>query len=85
MSKILFQIKNNKLLVEERKRVKTQEKMLINTNIISRDELLFSEEYINENKILIHNFIKEIVINYHIDTREFISFETLHCASALYL
>ncbi len=68
MSKILFQIKNNKLLVEERKRVKTQEKMLINTNIISRDELLFSEEYINENKILIHNFIKEIVINYHIDT-----------------
>ncbi len=68
MSKILFQIKNNKLLVEERKKVKTQEKMLINTNIISRDELLFSDEYINENKILIHNFIKEIVINYHIDT-----------------
>ncbi len=68
MSKILFQIKNNALLVEEKRRVRNEEKLLINTNIISRDELLFSEEYINENKILIKNFIKEIVISYNIDT-----------------
>ena len=68
MSKILFQIKNNKLIVEERKRIKSQEKSLINTNIISRDELLFSDDYISENPKLINNFIKEIIINYHLDT-----------------
>ena len=74
MSKILFQIKKNKLVVEERKRIRNDEKMLINTNIISRDELLFSEEYINENLNLLKNFINELVLSYQIDTliiREF--------------
>ena len=74
MSKILLQIKNNKLLIQEKKRLKVQEKSLVNTNVISQNELLFSEEYINENKTLIHNFVKELVTTYNIDTliiREF--------------
>lgn len=68
MIKLLFQLKSNKLFIEEKKRMKTPEKMLINTNIISRDELIFSDEYIEVNPQLINNFIREIVKSYNINT-----------------
>ncbi len=68
MGKILFQIKDNSLYVKLRKRLNTEQKNLINTNVISQNELVFSEEYIKENLKLIHNFVKELVKSYNLDT-----------------
>ena len=67
MIKILFQIKDNKLFVQERKRLKVAEKNLINTNVISQNELLFSDEYIASNQNLLHNFLKELIKDYNIN------------------
>ena len=68
MIKILFQIEGNNLFVQEKKRLKSDQKVLINTNVISQNELLFSDEYINQNVELLHGFIQELVNTYHINT-----------------
>ena len=68
MKKILIQIKDNKLHFSLKKRLNTEQKSLINTNVISENELVFSDEYIVQNKILVHNFIKELIIDYNINT-----------------
>ena len=68
MIKILFQIKENKLFVQEKRRLNTDQKNLINTNVISQNELVFSDDYITKNLKLIHEFVKEIVNNYNLNT-----------------
>lgn len=68
MIKILIQIKDNKLLFSIRRRLNVEQKNLINTNVISQNELVFSDEYIVQNIKLVHNFIKELVSNYNINT-----------------
>ncbi len=68
MIKIRLQINNNRLTFSIRKRLNTEQKNLINTNVISQSELVFSDEYIMQNIKLVHNFIKEIVNDYNIDT-----------------
>ena len=68
MIKILFQIKDNKLYAKIRYRLNTDQKSLINTNVISQNELVFSDEYIASNIQLIHNFLKELILSYNIDT-----------------
>ena len=68
MIKVLFQIKSNKLIVQEKKRLKQEQKTLINTNVISQNELVFSDEYIIQNERIVNNFIKELVNDYGIDT-----------------
>lgn len=68
MKKILLQIKDNKLHFSLKKRLNTEQKNLINTNVISENELVFSDEYIIQNKLLVHNFIKELVNDYNINT-----------------
>jgi len=68
MTKILIQIKENKLYFQIRKRLNTEQKNLINTNIISHDELVFSDEYIVQNIKLFHTFIKELINNNNLDT-----------------
>ncbi len=68
MIKVLFQIKANKLIVQEKKRLKQEQKSLINTNVISQNELVFSDEYIFQNTKIVNNFIKELVNDYGIDT-----------------
>ena len=68
MIKLLIQIKDNKLLFSIRRRLNTEQKNLINTNVISQNELVFSDEYIIQNTKLVHNFIKELVNNYNINT-----------------
>ncbi len=66
--KILLQIKNNKLHFQEKKRLNNEQKNLMNTSVINQNELLFSEEYIKNNIKIVHNFIKELVNKYQIDT-----------------
>ena len=68
MIKILFQIKEGKLFVQEKKRLKQEQKNLINTNVISQNELVFSDEYILQNKKIVNNFIKELVNDYALET-----------------
>ncbi len=68
MIKILFQIKDNRLYIQKRKRLNADQKSLINTNVISENELVFSDEYIKQNVKIIHNFVKELINNYNIDT-----------------
>ena len=68
MIKLLFQIKNNSLFIQEKKRLKDEQKNLINTNVISENELLFSDEYIIQNKTIIHSFIQELVNSYNVNT-----------------
>ncbi len=68
MNKLLFQIKDNKLFVQIKKRLNTDQKNIINTNVISQNELLFSDEYIAENIKIMRSFLKELVNDYNIDT-----------------
>ena len=75
MKKILIQIKYNQLHFSLKKRLNTEQKNLINTNVISENELVFSDEYILNNKTIVHNFIKELVINYNINTITIKEFE----------
>lgn len=68
MVNVFFQIKDKKLFAQIRKHLKVDQKKLINTNVISQNELVFSDEYIVSNMKLMQNFIKELVNNYNIDT-----------------
>lgn len=68
MIKILIQIKENKLFFQIRRRLNNEQKNLMNTNIISKNELVFGDEYIIQNMKLVHTFIKELVNNNNIDT-----------------
>ena len=60
MIKILLQIKDNKLYFSKKIRLNSEQKSLINTNVISQNELVFSDEYIINNIKLVHNFVKEL-------------------------
>ena len=68
MVKVLIQIKDNKLFFQIRKRLNNDQKNLINTNIISENELVFSDEYIIQNSKIVHNFIKELVNSNNLNT-----------------
>ena len=68
MIKILLQIKDNKLFFSIKKRLNTEQKSLINTNVISQNELVFSDEYIVQNIKIVHNFLKELINDYQINT-----------------
>ena len=75
MIKILIQIKENKLFFQIRRRLNTDQKNLINTNIISENELVFSDEYIVQNIKLVQTFLKELINNNNLDTPYFDSFD----------
>lgn len=68
MIKILLQIKDNKLFFSIKKRLNTEQKNLINTNVISQNELVFSDEYIMQNIKIVHTFLKELINDYKINT-----------------
>lgn len=68
MIKILIKLQDNKLFFQIRRRLNVEQKNLINTNIISENELVFSDEYIVQNIKLVHTFLKELINNNNIDT-----------------
>ena len=70
MKKILITIENNILYFSYKKNEKINIDLL-NTNIISDSEIIFSEDYINENKALVIPFLKELVLINNIDTLTF--------------
>ena len=68
MKKLLFKIKDNALYIKEKVRLSTNNKNLLNTNVISSDELIFSLDYLNNNIKITSIFINELTKNYNIDT-----------------
>ena len=68
MKKLLFKIKDNVLYIKEKLRLSSENKNLLNTNVISSDELIFSLDYLNNNVKITSTFINELTKNYNIDT-----------------
>ena len=67
MKKILIKIQDNSLFIKERVKLSNEYKNLLNTNVISCDELVFSEEYIIENKKIVTAFLDELTKDYNIN------------------
>ncbi|MDE5539894.1 MAG: hypothetical protein K2J20_05360, partial [Bacilli bacterium] len=68
MKKILINIKNNNIIFSYKTNNSSISNDLINTNIISDNELIFSDVYIKENIKIISSFIKELTIQYQINS-----------------
>ncbi len=67
MKKILIKIDNNTLIFKERKKISSDQKSILNTNVISCNELLFSDEYIASNPKIVGTFIEELVKSNNIE------------------
>ena len=66
MKKILINIKEDSLVFAYRNSINKEQGNLLNTNIISDNELVFSEEYIKNNQKIVALFIKELCIEKNI-------------------
>ncbi len=66
MKKVLINIKNNQIIFSYKTNNSNISSDLINTNIISENELVFSDIYIKENTKILISFIKELSIQYNI-------------------
>lgn len=67
MKKVLISIKNNQIIFSYKTNNSNINNDLINTNIISENELVFSDIYIKENSKILNSFIKELSIQYNIN------------------
>ena len=76
--KILVKIKNDRLCFITRKKLNPDYKNMLNTNVISSNELVFSDEYIFLNQKIICTFFNELIKNYSITTLSFQSLEVLY-------
>ena len=68
MKKILIKIQDNSLVVKERIKLSTEYKNILKTNVISCNELVFSDDYIKKNKKIVATFLDELTKNYNVDT-----------------
>ena len=66
VKKILINIKDNTIIFSYKTSNSTINNDLINTNIISNNELIFSDIYIKENTKILTSFINELSIQYHV-------------------
>lgn len=67
VKKILISIQNNSIIFSYKTNNSSISNDLINTNIISNNELIFSDVYIFENTKILSSFIKELTIQYNIN------------------
>ena len=51
--RILIKVKDDKLLFATRKRLNNDDKTIINTNLISNDEIFFTDDYVKDKDISI--------------------------------
>ena len=65
MKKILIKIQGNNLIIKEKVRLSNEYKNILNTNVISCNELVFSDEYILNNKKIVATFLIEITKDYN--------------------
>ena len=73
--KILVKIKDDRLSFYNKKKLNNEYKNMLNTNVISNDELVFSDEYIKENYKIVATFLREIAKTYNLTTLSFQNFE----------
>ena len=66
VKKILISLYNNSIFFSYKTNNSSISNDLINTNIISNNELIFSDIYISENSKIIASFLKELTIQYNI-------------------
>ena len=66
MKKILIGIKDNALTFKYKKTSDKINNNLVNTNIITDNELVFSDVYIEEKKKIVTSFIRELIEQYNI-------------------
>ena len=66
VKKILISIQNNTIIFSYKTNNSSISPDLINTNIISNNELIFSDIYIKENNKILSSFIKELSIQYNV-------------------
>jgi len=67
MKKVLIKIANNNLTFSYKKSHNKISNDLLNTNIISDNELIFSDDYIRDNIKIIATFVKELILQYNIN------------------
>ncbi len=67
VKKILISIQNNSIIFSYKTNNSSISNDLINTNIISNNELIFSDIYIKDNSKILSSFIKELSIQYNIN------------------
>ncbi len=68
MRKLLFKIKDNTLLIKEKTKLSSEYKNMLNTNVISCNELVFSSDYISKNQRIVATFLNELTKDYGINT-----------------
>ena len=95
MRKILISIKKNYLAFSFKKNTNATQNKILNTNVISDNELVFSEDYIEKNPKIVAAFLKEICEQYNIHIISFQKnnmfdllfhiFKKNSCIKALYL
>ena len=73
--KILIKIKDDKLSFLNRKKLNNEYKNMLNTNVISNDELVFSDEYIKKNYKILSYFFSELTNSYNINVLSFQNME----------
>lgn len=66
MKKVLIGIKDSALTISYRRTQMKNEANLLNTNVITDNELVFSDEYIADNKKIVSSFVKELINQYNI-------------------
>lgn len=78
--KVLVKIKDDRLSFSNKKKLNAEYKNMLNTNVISDDELVFSDEYIKENSKIVASFLSELIKNYNLTT---LSFQNLEVANLI--
>ncbi len=68
MKKILVQIKENNIYFKAKKNLNTDQKNIMNTNIISDNELVFTDKYITQNSKIVTTFLNQLVNEGKINT-----------------
>ncbi len=75
--RILIKVKDDKLLFAIRKRLNNDDKSIVNTNLISDDEIFFTDDYVKEHVVVVVSFFNALIKSYNINT---LSFQTMEVA-----
>ncbi len=68
MRKILVKIIDNKIYFKNRRKLTENYQNMLNTNIISDNELLFSDEYIDQNKKIVKDYLNNIICQKNVNS-----------------
>ncbi len=66
--KILIKLNRNTIIFKIKRALNDEQKNILNTNVISDSELVFSDEYIYQNLKIVTSFINNLINNSDIDT-----------------